>query len=571
MRTPSLPNDDPDPEARAASLARAREAYAFRYDYHDIVAAVSLPMREKSDARYWAAILEAGAALEVNKLASETKGLDAKGLLEKVRARISKKVTETFAPEEYARQRHAEAKAASAGAQIDYERMYATIAAPPIVQCWELDDVFAWQALAGANPVMLRRMAGVPDHFALRDAHCRATGCGSLEAAIAEGRAYLADYAALEGLPEGEIDGLRKLNFAPIAAYVWSPERQRLVAIAIQCGQSPSSGIYGPADGIRWRMARTCVTTAEGNYQGILSHFALCHQVMESVILSARRQLAETHPLLVLLAPHFENTLITNDIARTGLIGPGGYMERLQSPTLEASLALATREIDAFVLTESAPRKDFAARGVEDREALPEYPFRDDGLLVWDAIVPFIESYLRLYYPSDDAVRADPELEAWAHEMGSRSGGRLRGITRPETFAQLSDLIAQILFRCTAHHAAINYSSFDLFGYPPNMQPAAYGPGPSGTSDTEAAWRAMLPPYHQAEQAFRLFYEITIQLNRIGEYPPHHFADPRVAPLLDEQRARLEEVERTIDARDQTRLLSYPYQRPSRISRSIHV
>jgi arachidonate 15-lipoxygenase len=344
-----------------------------------------------------------------------------------------------------------------------------------------------------------------------------------------------------------------------------------LVPVAIQCGQDPSAHpIYGPWDGASWLMARTTVTIADGNWQGIVAHFALCHQVMESVILAAHRQLSDEHPLFVLLAPHFDNTMITNDIAMSGLVGPGGYMERLQSPTLDASLALATRQIDAFRLGDSAPRKDFAARGCDDLGALGDYPARDDGLLVWDATFPWIDGYVRLYYASDADVAADVELAAWVDEMGSRDGGRLNGLARPATVAQLVDLIAQIVFRCTAYHASINYPSFDLFGYTPNMQAAGFAPGPTGTAaDTEDARNAMLPPYEAAFDGFTLFYEITLQLNRIGEYP--RFADDRVQPLLAAYQGRLAEVEDVITAKNTTRKLAYPYLLPSRISRSIHV
>jgi arachidonate 15-lipoxygenase len=530
--TPTLPKDDPRPEHRARGLAKAREDYAFRHDYHEIVAAASLPLREKDDVGWYAAVAAVSAKLEVNKLAiGPVQG-------------------------------------------NDYRRMYATIAAPPVVDVWQRDDVFAWQAVAGANPYMLRRFARPDPRFPMTEAHFARAGVAgdTLARAMAEGRLYLADYAVLDGLPVGTVDGLAKYNFAPLALYVWRTDTRALAPVAIQTGQKPGDPLLTPGDGVSWMMARACVTTADGNYQGIISHFALCHQVMESVILAARRQLASAHPLLVLLSPHFQNTLITNDIAMTNLIGAGGYMERLQSPTLDASLALATRAIRDFRLTESAPREDAVARGVDDLATLGDYPARDDAYLVWDATLPFVDAYVRLYYPTDADVSGDVELAAWVDEMGADDGGRLTGLERPRTVAALVDLIARIVFRCTAHHASINYPSFDFFSYAPNMQTAAFGPGPTGgAGDTDAALAAMIPPYAQAYQAFYLFEEITLQLNRIGEYPKRHFDDDRVAPVLDAYRTRLDAVERAIDDRNASRRLAYPYQLPSRISLSIHV
>ena len=538
---PSLPQHDPNGVGRQKALASARADYAFRHDYHDIVAVVDLPLREKDDLTYFAAVAKATVELQVNKLASE----------------------------------RPDRKAKTTGPDVDYTNVYATIAAPPIVSCWQRDDIFAYQAVAGCNPYMLRRLTSPLDHFPVTEAHFRRAVPGdSLAAAMAQGRVYVADYAALDGLPEGTIAGLHKYNFAPLAMYVWLTDAKSQVPVAIQCGQTPgpTQPIFTPADGDSWRMARTCVMTAEGNYQGIISHFALCHQVMESVILSARRQLASAHPILTLLAPHFQNTLLTNSIAMSNLISVGGYMDRLQSPTLDASLGVATKAIADFRLTDSAPRKDFAARGVGDPQALGDYPARDDGLLLWDATQPFVEAYLRLYYQSDADVVGDAELAAWVAELGADDGGRLNGIARPMTVDAVVDLIAQIVFRCTAYHASINYSSFPLFSFAPNMQTASFGPGPTGGSgDNASAVAAMIPPYDQAFQAFYLFYEITVRLNQIGQYPPGTFADPRVADLLAAYQARLDGAEQTITTRNQTRKLVYPYQLPSQISLSIHV
>lgn len=568
MKTkPCLPANDPAPPARAAALAKGKKDYRFRYDYHDIVAAESVPLRDKSDAHWWTAVMGKMAELEVNKLASKSPVENLEDLAKSVWDKLS-----ALAPEKVARESHKRSRSEPTDSDgLDsYARMYATIAAPEIVKVWERDDIFSWQAVAGCNPYMIRRLTEPMPNFAMTEAVWeRSTGKPGYEAALKAGRVYVADYAMLDGLPVGEIDGRTKFNFAPIAMYWW--DGRALTAVAIQTGQKPGT-LFTPKDGMSWRMARTTVMTAEGNVQGIISHFALCHQVMESVILSARRQLAPNHPLRVLLEPHFENTLITNDIAMTNLIGPDGYMERLQSPTLEASLALATRQIDAFELLKSAPHEDYVARGVDDFELLGDYPARDDGAAVWSALEPFVKAYVELYYTSAADVAGDDELQGWVREMGARDGGRLSGMRQPATVDDVAGLLARILFRCTAYHASINYSSFPLFSFAPNVQTAGFAPGPTGgSSDTEAALEAMIPPYDLATQGLSLFWEITVQLNRLGHYPEGHFVDQRVAPLLDAYQARLDAVEAAIAQKNRSRPLEYGYQLPSRVSQSIHV
>ena len=82
--------------------------------------------------------------------------------------------------------------------------------------------------------------------------------------------------------------------------------------------------------------------------------------------------------------------------------------------------------------------KTFKARGVDDPELLPNYPYRDDALLYWDAIHRWVSSYLSLYYHSDADVQADPELAAWFDELvrptaAGSSGSAGRGRPAPAT------------------------------------------------------------------------------------------------------------------------------------------
>ncbi|MEM9072942.1 MAG: lipoxygenase family protein [Myxococcota bacterium] len=575
MTIPSLPQDDTETAARAERLTKAREDYQFDFSYQEIVSAKDLPFHEKADPAYWAAIAKVMAELKANQVASRTLEENVDALGESVvqgLAEVFAKLTPKEVGEKIREQTKVHPDAADL-AHADYDRMYARIDPPAIAPVWQRDDIFAWQALAGTNPIMITRLKEALPHFPVTQAHFEQAIPGDrLEAAIAEGRVYIEDYAILDGIPTGNYEGEAKYIFAPLAMYAQSKEGA-FVPIAIQCGQRPDAHpIFTPADGASWKMARTVVTSAEGNFQGIISHFAWCHEVMESVILSTHRELAANHPIHILLSPHFANTLITNDIAMTSLIGPNGNMERLQSGTLEASLDLAKRSLKEFRLLDSAPTKDFARRGVDDVDALPEYPFRDDGLLSWPILERWVHDYLRLYYLDDASVAADTEVARWVAELGSQDGGRLEGMVAPQTFDALVDLVAQIMFRCTVFHAAFNYTSYDFFAYAQNVQAASFGPGPKGEGDSDAGLRQMWPPYQAAYEGMHLFYTIfKVQLNRVGHYPADHFTDQRVAPLQTRLVASLDEVESTIAARDATRLFPYPYLLPSRVSNSIHV
>jgi len=65
--------------------------------------------------------------------------------------------------------------------------------------------------------------------------------------------------------------------------------------------------------------------------------------------------------------------------------------------------------------------KTFALRGVDNVDQLPDYPYRDDALLIWEAIHQWVADYLALYYDGgnagDNAVLRDGELQSWLADL----------------------------------------------------------------------------------------------------------------------------------------------------------
>jgi len=288
-----------------------------------------------------------------------------------------------------------------------------------------------------------------------------------VDQAIAQGRLYIADDAVLDGCTGGTVDQYRKYLWAPIVVYAWRPEAPgqpgARVVVGIQCGQDPASWpLWQPGDGDSWRMAKVTVASADSQVQGLVVHFGLCHVVMESVALATRRTLARRHPLRALLAAHTEDTLEANDITRSALTPVGGTIDRLQAQSRDDSLALVVQAVRDFRRMQSSPPEDFARRGVDDTTALPAYPFRDDQLLLWEAVSQWVEDYVRAYYGDDAAVQRGGELQDFVAEMQGLEQGRLAGIGAIQTVQRLVHLMSRIVFGCgspgatagTAGHAA---------------------------------------------------------------------------------------------------------------------
>lgn len=462
-----------------------------------------------------------------------------------------------------------------------YQRYFARIPAPPLVgfanaHPGNLDQAFAWQRIAGANPMMLQGIDRIPDKFPVTEAiYQRVMGDDdSLAAASVEGRLFLADYVLLDGASGGNTGGRAKFITAPVALFA----RRRngaLAPVAIQIRQRPDadSPLYTPADGWHWEMAKLFVQIADANMHEAIEHLGLTHMVVQAVAMSAVRQLAPEHPLMVLLGPHFEFTTAINYTAAHNLVAPGGLVDQIMAPPIEAVLGALKAGMDAFVLQDSAPPKALAARRVDNREGLPEFPYRDDALTIWPVIEAFVRDYVDLYYGSDDDVRGDTEVRAWLTEMGAQDGGRLNGIRQVETVDALVELVAIVIFTASCQHAAVNFAQFPFMGWIQNMPGAAWAPPPDrNTPNTREAYQAMLPPWDMTVAAADAVYQLSnVRMNRLGEYPPLHFRDHRVAAPLQKYRSALQAAEAAIVDADRQRLLPYPFLIPSSIPNSIHI
>lgn len=44
---------------------------------------------------------------------------------------------------------------------------------------------------------------------------------------------------------------------------------------------------------------------------------------------------------------------------------------------------------------------------------MADYPYAEDGLLIWGSFTKYFTKYVQKYYTDDDAVKNDSYLQAW--------------------------------------------------------------------------------------------------------------------------------------------------------------
>ena len=108
------------------------------------------------------------------------------------------------------------------------------------------------------------------------------------------------------------------------------------------------------------------------------------------------------------------------------------------------------------------------------RLLIEDYPYATDGLLLWDAITRWCDAYVAMYYPSDQAVQGDTELQSWYREAVQTGHADKRGAPwwpRLSTPGDLASLLTTLLWLTSAQHAALNFGQYPLGGYIPNRPP----------------------------------------------------------------------------------------------------
>ncbi|MFO0627019.1 MAG: lipoxygenase family protein [Polyangiales bacterium] len=562
---PSLPDADPLAARRARSLADGRSTYAWDWSWPPGCATLrALPERDRYPVRFIADTASLQVAVRANRLALTLDGV------ERPARSPDPADPDPLNPHDLTDEIVRGAPTTHPASVDDYARYFVRLPVPASLTQRRANPAdgdlqFAWQRVGGANPMSLRRCARLPDDLALpATLWDRVVGTRSLAATLDEGRLFEVDFTLLHGVATNRY--LDRQKYLSGARGVFTSVKGPLQPVVIQL--EPGGPVYAPGDGVAWEMAKYAFQVADANVHETMEHLGATHMVMEALGIAARRQLAPQHPLRLLLEPHLAGTFAINHSAKTSLIAPEGVIDRVFAARIDLAAGLVRASLDRFSLQDCAPAQRLVARGVHDRETLPENPYRDDIVRVYDAVAAFVDAYVRIYYPDDAAVQRDPELRAWVAEVGSPIGGNLRGVRPVERVADLVTWMANALHIASAQHAAVNFPQYDCFGWGANAAGACWAP-PPGAHPTDADLLAQMPPWDclmlQADTVYQL---AGVYYGRLGDYA---LLDPRAAAAAASFQSALRDVERAIDADDAARARPYPYLRPSKIPASINI
>ncbi|KAK9072572.1 hypothetical protein SSX86_009007 [Deinandra increscens subsp. villosa] len=468
--------------------------------------------------------------------------------------------------------------------------------------CWLKDEEFCRQTLAGLNPCGIQLVKEWPmksklDPEVYGPAESAITKAvveqviGTLmplEQALQQKKLFVIDYHDLL-LPY--VNKVREIKEMRTTLYgsrllMFLTTSGTLRPIAIELVRPPGNGkpqwkqAFTPAwDSTGrwlWKLAKVHFLAHDTGVHQLVSHWVRTHCCTEPYIIASNRQLSAMHPIYRLLHPHFRYTLEINALARESLINCGGIIESCFSPgkySIEIS-SIAYGQLWRF--DQEALPADLISRGMAEEDpnsphglklAIEDYPYANDGLVLWDAIKGWVTDYVNHYYPDANLVSSDNELQSWWTEI--RTLGHQDKKDEPwwpslETPQDLIKILTTMIWVASGHHAAVNFGQYDYGGYVPGRSTIARVKMPC-EDPTEESWErfrekpeaelmATFPSQLQASQVMSVL-DVLSNHSPDEEYigqkmEPSFESDPRIKECYEVFAGRLKELEEIIDGRN---------------------
>jgi arachidonate 5-lipoxygenase len=446
---------------------------------------------------------------------------------------------------------------------VDTFHLFKGLELPEIARRWEDDYEFARQATQGISPYHIELATALPPGFSLADADVRGLLSPGMTLAqtLAARRLFLLDFEILGDIPMFQKGDDRRWA-PPARCLLFLDDTRQLRPLAIQLGRDPERDpVFTPNDSEHdWLAAKIYVRCSEGNIHQMVEHALRTHFVVEPFLMATMRNLPDPHPVYKLLRRHFRYTFAINEMARTGLLAEGGVFDDFIATggPAKGHVQLGRKGYARWTLRDNQPRSDLARRGVLDPAVLPSYPYRDDALLLWNAIEEYVYAVLGHFYRSDADLAADAEMAAWWADLTSR-GLPVEKLpcTELARVADLVEILATVVFTASVRHASVNYLQYEHYGYVPNAPLCMRRPPPAkkGTIGPED-FAEMLPTKSQTlwqiamGRALASFGEDEEFLLHEGGWREDYFREPELIAIRDRFHERLRAQLAAVKARN---------------------
>ena len=304
--------------------------------------------------------------------------------------------------------------------------------------------------------------------------------------------------------------------------YLHAQNDGSLVPIAIMiphADKTQQALMFTPKDSdVDGLIAKMWLRQSDAQIHQVVERHLKTQLTMEAFAVATLRNLPSSHPIYKLLLPHLRYVISinvqgrqylypSNDGLFTKLLSVGGqHMELLKE---------AYRE---FELSDLHFVNFIENQGTDDAAKLPNYYYRDDGCLVWNAINKLVRTAVYVHYWSSENVRGDFELQSWLEDLRTNGfpnwpGDKTNAHGLPETFHNLDvlvEVLTTVIFTASARNAALTLGMMDYYSFIPNMPAMLLAPPPTAKGKTKMAdIKDMLPSRGKSAEVIAACYTLS--------------------------------------------------------------
>jgi Lipoxygenase len=235
-----------------------------------------------------------------------------------------------------------------------------------------------------------------------------------------------------------------------------SSER-RLEAAQIDC----ELGSCKPGDA-NWDLAQKIALCAVTTHVSLVRHCNGVHLAAGAPFaMATRNNFPAKHPLKRLLWPHMFGTQYSNQLITSGQMARGGDFESIFSFTHRGMCKLFEETYEQYDAGVLDPDRDAERRGIVD--AGFDTPALSNRRALFEVIHAHAQRYFRIYYDSDESLRADANFAGWIEELNrlipNGIGNLLAQSTNLESAARL---VAAFIYLAAVEHEILGT---DLWNY----------------------------------------------------------------------------------------------------------
>ncbi|QDZ24741.1 lipoxygenase [Chloropicon primus] len=470
---------------------------------------------------------------------------------------------------------------------------------------WRNDVHFARQFLQGPHAEMLvacKDVSQLPD-WLMRKREFTEALAGLQEGTsrinkhvmqeIAHGRIFILDlenvssfYSTIDAGDKG-----KHLALGPLCVFYLADDPERrfssnvmtLLPLVITLDATDSeSPVYTPLDDPwLWQLAKCYISSADVQVHITVSLLLNSVVALEPFAISLHESLSSLHPIWKLLYPYLRYKCSEGTMMRQAFFGDSGILEGLFPLGEEGCVELLKEAVEGWSLEDMGFPTTLAMRGLDGTDKLPEYPYRDDGLLIWCTISDFVTSYIGCYYADDQAVEDDYEVQNFLKNSSSlydREDGDEEEMEALKLSSKedLVTMATTIIWLCTGYQMGLLKGLYQSMAFIPDRPVFMSEMAPYEKPEepmTEKEFLEHLPSKGATVSAVAILFTLSnfkectaalsskAQDNKVKSY----VSDPKALECIRVFESNMDKVEKIIRQRNLKRDEDYPWMLPSKL------